>query len=204
MSTFIPAPELLLSPRGRIIDGRSDYDLDADGISLPKSCDIAIIGSGLAGIALATHLWHAGRRVFVLIDPFLRPAAQFFQRVDALQQTVMRQAFCSRVAAMHEIPGKRVRAEVTALSYCPDGIMVTTTGGQTLAGRVIVAVGEAAVRAPAEWQLPASGPVSYWDCPGAPIEADRVAVIGSGLSSAHLIRLYLAQGKQVSSIQRSR
>ena len=106
---------------------------------------------------------------------------------------------------MHEIPAKMVRAEVTALFTRSDGIVITTIAGQTKARQAIVAVGEVAVRAPAEWRLPADGPVSYWDHPGNVVsEADRVAVIGSGLSAAHLIRLNLAQGKQVIWVQRSK
>jgi thioredoxin reductase len=69
------------------------------------------------------------------------------------------------------LPAGQIWAEVTALSPRSGGIVVTTTTGQTKARQVIAAVGEAPVRAPAEWQLPDAGPVSYWDHPGVPSAA---------------------------------
>ena len=256
MLNFIPAPELLLSPVGRAVDGACVNDLEFRRTRLPGTRDILIVGAGLAAMTAATHLWHAGRRDIVIVDPHDRLAARFLRRVDAIQQSVLRspyehhpgadgladcemvdfarfnwrrltareraevrmaqagqrsvvpldvfRGFCSRVARIHDLAAAAVQAEVTQLCSVGDGFLVTTTAGQTKASHVIAAVSEEAVRAPDGWDVPDGGPVRYWDQPGALQDSEHVAVVGSGLTAAHLIRHHLGHGRCVSWVQRGR
>ena len=93
MLTFVPLPDLLLSPVGRVMEGSSVTDLNFRRTQLPRACDILIIGAGPAAIAVAAHLWHAGRRDVVIVDPRDRLGARFFGRVDTIRQTVLRSPY---------------------------------------------------------------------------------------------------------------
>jgi cation diffusion facilitator CzcD-associated flavoprotein CzcO len=54
---------------------------------------VVIVGAGLAGLAVASALWHVGVRDVVLLDRDGRPAGRFFDRVDVLGQRVMRSPY---------------------------------------------------------------------------------------------------------------
>jgi cation diffusion facilitator CzcD-associated flavoprotein CzcO len=59
----------------------------------PATADVVIVGAGLAGLAVASALWHLGVPDVVLLDRTGRPASRFFERVDTLGQHVMRSTY---------------------------------------------------------------------------------------------------------------
>ncbi|MFG2716355.1 transposase [Streptomyces goshikiensis] len=67
--TFIPAPEILDSPRGRRLAGATPAALVvADLPALPASAPVVIVGGGLASLTLAARLWHHGIRDYLILE----------------------------------------------------------------------------------------------------------------------------------------
>lgn len=54
---------------------------------------MVIVGAGLAGLAVTSALWHLGVHDVVLLDRGGRPARRFFDRVDLLNQHVLRSPY---------------------------------------------------------------------------------------------------------------
>lgn len=61
--------------------------------SLPARADVAIVGAGPAGLAVASALWHLGVTDVVLLDRDGRPCHRFFERIDTLGQRVLRSPY---------------------------------------------------------------------------------------------------------------
>ena len=250
MITFIPRPRLLASPRGRdwplLPDARMPDDRPA---AAPRTADVAIVGAGPAGMAVAAALWHRGVRDVVLLDRTGPPCRRFFARVDLLRQRVLRspyehhpgvegywdceladfarlhwglltpderreirmsqaghrsvvpvdvfEAFCRHVDASHRIGERTWRATVHGLRPSPGGVTVVADGCEIEAAAAVLCLGEERRRAPRAWWGGGSPPpgVSFWDEPVPP--ADRLAVIGAGLTAAHLVRNALDDGARV-------
>ena len=93
MTVFIPEPHLLDSPRGRAWPAYPAFGAAAPDGPPPGRADVVIVGAGLAGIAVASALWHLGVRDVALLDRGGRPAARFFDRVDTLRQHVLRSPY---------------------------------------------------------------------------------------------------------------
>lgn len=113
MTVFVPDPVLLESPRGRPWPSLpSRRPAPAGGPS--RTADVVLVGSGPAGLAVGSALWHHGVRDLVMLDrdaptpsgppgeaPAPRPdgrttpsvGARFFRRVDRLGQRVLRSPY---------------------------------------------------------------------------------------------------------------
>lgn len=92
---FVPSPRLLDSPTGRYLFGDVPDALKIDNsLALPDSCEIVIIGGGIAGIALAVRFWHLGLLAeTILIEQAPALVAPLFAQMDALKQRVMRSPY---------------------------------------------------------------------------------------------------------------
>jgi NADPH-dependent 2,4-dienoyl-CoA reductase/sulfur reductase-like enzyme len=84
VTPFIPDPHLLGSPRHRPWPVGPACGTSPPAASLPERADVVIVGSGPAGLAMATALWHRGVRDVVLVDRPGRPCRRFFDRIDLL------------------------------------------------------------------------------------------------------------------------
>lgn len=93
MTIFLPEPHLLDSPRGRDWPYYPAFGASAPSGPPPHTANVVIVGAGLAGIALASALWHLGVPDIVLLDRDGRPGQQFFDRVDTLHQRVLRSPY---------------------------------------------------------------------------------------------------------------
>ncbi|MCB5165804.1 NAD(P)/FAD-dependent oxidoreductase [Streptomyces bambusae] len=94
MITFVPGPHLLDSPRGRAwppVPGAGPRSPHLQ--SPPATADVAVVGAGPAGLAVASALWHLGIHDVVLLDRGGRPCGRFFDRVDTLRQRVLRSPY---------------------------------------------------------------------------------------------------------------
>lgn len=100
------------------------------------------------------------------------------------------EAFCRHVADVHHIAERTWRT--TALSVSPrDGaVLVETAAGTVEARSVVLALGERT--RPAPWDLPDG--VFGWDEPRP--GAGSVAVVGAGLTAAHLLAAALDAGRE--------
>ncbi|MCT2583732.1 FAD-dependent monooxygenase [Actinophytocola gossypii] len=93
MTRFVPHPRLLDSPRHRYWPAyptpvtRNRQELP------PNSAEVVIVGAGPAGLAVAAALWHVGVRDVVLVDRDGRPAGRFLERIDLLDQRVLRSPY---------------------------------------------------------------------------------------------------------------
>ncbi|MET9293139.1 NAD(P)-binding domain-containing protein [Streptomyces sp. NPDC003077] len=246
--TFIPAPELLDSPRGRRLVGATPSALMVpERPELPPTASAVIVGGGLAALSLAARLWHDGIRDYLILERGPRLGGQFFERTASVGQMILRspyehhpgaeghsdcemldfarlnwnhltaieqnevrmaqsgqravapldvfEGFCSHVAATHSITERSRRAEVQKVVADGDGWRVATDRGDVRATAVVLAVGEARREAPDGWDT-ASERVRYWDEPCEPIDG-RHAVIGAGLSAAHIVADLCARGLAV-------
>lgn len=250
MTTFLPAPELLDSPLGRpfpaVLAGSPATAMTPDRVR------VAVVGAGPAGLALASHLWHAlgDLSEVALLDPHPRPAARFLDRIAALRQRVLRspyehhlgahnsrdcelldfarshwrlltgternevrmamsgqrsvvprdvfEAYTRHVVSCHGVAARCWPATVERVE--PEGgrWRVRHRAGSLLADAVVLAVGERSRPVPEQWR--ADDRVQPWDVPlGA---GRRVAVVGSGLSAAHVLATVCAAGGQAVWIQR--
>lgn len=255
MTTFIPEPHLLFSPRGRDWPVSSEHTANIRSDRPPGSADVVIVGAGLAGLAVASALWHLGVDDIVLLDQGDRPCGRFFDRVDVLKQRVLRspyehhpgvegyrdcelldfarlhwrrltrvdrreirmaqaghrsvvpvdvfEAYCRHVAVIHHVCDRTWRSTVRQVRPEADGVTVRAVGFDVAALFVILCIGEERAAAPSTWWNGAPPPaaVSYWDEP-APEGADRVVVVGAGLTAAHLISNALDADRQVHWVMR--
>lgn len=92
MTRFLPDPGLLDSPRHRDWPRYPAPVPDrADGP--PESADVVIVGAGPAGLAVAAALWHLNVHDVVLLDRDGRPAGRFLDRIDRIDQRVLRSPY---------------------------------------------------------------------------------------------------------------
>ena len=92
MTTFVPHPRLLDSPRHRDWP-RLPEPAPPARVTTSATTDVVIVGAGPAGLAIATALWHVGVRDVVLVDRAGPPVARFLDRVDLLDQRVLRSPY---------------------------------------------------------------------------------------------------------------
>ncbi|MGH3760485.1 FAD/NAD(P)-binding protein [Actinophytocola sp.] len=93
MTRFLPDPDLLDSPRHRAWPRHPERPLpDRAGVP-PEAADVVIVGAGPAGLAVAAALWHLGVHDVVVVDRDGRPAGRFLDRVDRLDQRVLRSPY---------------------------------------------------------------------------------------------------------------
>jgi cation diffusion facilitator CzcD-associated flavoprotein CzcO len=90
---FLPDPRLLDSPRGRDWPRYPQLDPRTRSGRPPGHADVVIVGSGLAGLAVISALWHLGVHNIVVLDRDGRPAQRFFDRIDTLHQRVLRSPY---------------------------------------------------------------------------------------------------------------
>jgi hypothetical protein len=93
VTIFLPEPRLLDSPRGRDWPYYPVFGAGSPSGPPPASADVVIVGAGLAGIAVASALWHLDVDGVVLLDRDGRPGKRFFDRVDTLDQRVLRSPY---------------------------------------------------------------------------------------------------------------
>jgi hypothetical protein len=93
MTSFIPGPHLLDSPRGRDWPRLPAAPPPDRGPVPPRRADVVIVGAGPAGLAVASALWHHGVRDVVVVDRGGKPCGRFFDRVDLLGQRVLRSPY---------------------------------------------------------------------------------------------------------------
>jgi len=249
VTRFLPDPGLLDSPRHRDWP-RYPAAATADRAPAPPAAaDVVIVGAGPAGLAVAAALWHLGVSDVVVLDRDGRPAGRFLDRVDRLDQRVLRspyehhpgvegyrdcelrdfarmhwglltpverreirmsqaghrsvvpvdvfEAYCRHTAAIHGVPARLWRAEVSSLTASAEAVSVRGPGVDVTARYVVLCQGEQRRDAPASWwsgERPAG--VGYWDEP-VPADAAREVVVGAGLTAAHLVQNALGRGSRV-------
>jgi cation diffusion facilitator CzcD-associated flavoprotein CzcO len=93
VTVFVPGPQLLESPRGREWPTISLSGNDFARGEAPGTAAVVIVGAGPAGLAVASALWHRGVRDVVLLDSAERPCGRFFDRIDLLEQRVLRSPY---------------------------------------------------------------------------------------------------------------
>jgi cation diffusion facilitator CzcD-associated flavoprotein CzcO len=91
--TFMPQPDLLESPRGRRWPGYPGPSPTVRVDAPPARPDVAIVGAGPAGLAVASALWHRGVHDIALLDRSGPPCRRFFDRIDGLGQRVLRSPY---------------------------------------------------------------------------------------------------------------
>jgi hypothetical protein len=92
VTTFVPHPRLLGSPRHREWPAYPAPAFPDRGTTPPADADVVIVGAGPAGLAVATALWHLGIHDVVLVDR-AGPVARFLDRIDRLDQRVLRSPY---------------------------------------------------------------------------------------------------------------
>jgi len=97
VTLFVPGPHLLDSPRGRDWPaypafGASHPPGQPPG-QPPGAADVVIVGAGPAGLAVASALWHLGVHDIVLLDRASGPCGRFLERIDMLDQRVLRSPY---------------------------------------------------------------------------------------------------------------
>ncbi|HEX6354991.1 FAD-dependent monooxygenase [Actinophytocola sp.] len=92
MTTFVPHPRVLRSPRHRDWP-RYPEPANDEAATLPEVADVVIVGAGPAGLAVAAALWHLGIPDVVVLDRTGKPVSRFFERVDRLEQRVLRSPY---------------------------------------------------------------------------------------------------------------
>lgn len=247
---FLPEPHLLESARHRPWPSFPARSGLAPQGPPPARADVVVVGAGPAGLAVACALWHLGVRDVVLLDREGRPCARFLDRIDRLDQRVLRspyehhpgvegyhdcelldfarlhwarltpverrqirmsqaghrsvvpvdvfEAYCAHISAIHGVGERTWTAEVAEVRPDDDGVTVRGDGFSTRARFAVLCLGEERADAPDAWWgggAPPAG-VSYWDEPAGQ-RGDRVAVVGAGLTAAHLIGRALDRGRQV-------
>jgi NADPH-dependent glutamate synthase beta subunit-like oxidoreductase len=104
--------------------------------------------------------------------------------------------FCRHVAAVHGVSARIWQAQVRELDPGADAVLIRTGDVEITAKFVVLCTGEERAAAPASWWEGSSPDVSYWDEP-TPKDADRLVVVGAGLSAAHLLANALRDGQRV-------
>ncbi|HEV7657263.1 MAG TPA: FAD-dependent oxidoreductase [Mycobacteriales bacterium] len=243
MTLFVPDPVLLSSPRRRPFPGPDPRPRTGPP---PATADVVVVGSGPAGLSVASALWHRDVRDVVLLDPADRPCGQFLDRVDGLDQRVLRspyqhhpgvegyrdcelldfarlhwsrltaverreirmaqaghrsvvpvdvfEAFCRHVADVHHVTERTWRTTALAVEPADGSVVVRTAAGPVEARCVVLALGERTRPAPAGWGARTLPGVYRWDEP-APATGS-VAVVGAGLTAAHLLAAALDAGRE--------
>jgi glycine/D-amino acid oxidase-like deaminating enzyme len=107
------------------------------------------------------------------------------------------EAFCRHVDAGHRIGARTWRGTVRELQLSADAVTTVADGFTVEAAAAVLCLGEERREAPSAWWGGGPPPpgVGFWDEP-AP-DADRLTVIGAGLSAAHLVRNALDDGARV-------
>ncbi|SFW72410.1 FAD/NAD(P)-binding protein [Amycolatopsis australiensis] len=93
VSTFVPEPHLLDSPRGREWPRLPAPPSPTRAASPAPGADVVIVGAGPAGLAVASALWHHGVTDVAVVDRTGRPCGRFFDRIDRLGQRVLRSPY---------------------------------------------------------------------------------------------------------------
>ncbi len=108
------------------------------------------------------------------------------------------EAYCDHLVASHHIARRCWQAEVREIGPTEDAVTVRTDTTSVTARAVVLCTGEERAAAPAAWLgdrgLPAN--VSYWD-ETVPAGTGRLAVVGAGLTAAHLVTSGLISGRDV-------
>lgn len=92
-TTFIPEPHLLESVRGRYWPSFPGASGPAPAGRPQAEAKVVIVGAGPAGLAVACSLWHLDVRDVVLLDREGRPCGRFLDRIDRLDQRVLRSPY---------------------------------------------------------------------------------------------------------------
>jgi cation diffusion facilitator CzcD-associated flavoprotein CzcO len=93
VTRFLPHPDLLDSPRHRDWPSYPAPRLPERAGGPPETADVVVVGAGPAGLAVAAALWHLGVHDVVLVDRDGRPAGRFLDRIDQLDQRVLRSPY---------------------------------------------------------------------------------------------------------------
>jgi Pyridine nucleotide-disulphide oxidoreductase len=122
------------------------------------------------------------------------------------------EAFCRHVAVTHRADLRTWPGTVRELVPAADRVEVRGDGFELTARFAVLCLGEDRRDAPRTWWRTAAGAervpgdvpgrVTYWDEP-APEHPRRVAVVGAGLSAAHVIAKGLAAGRRIDWILRA-
>lgn len=98
-------PALLHSPRGRRFPGVSEASRRIRGGKPPEHVDLAIVGGGIVGTALACQFWHspALRGHMALLDAELSLVGRYFQAMTAVGQRVMRSPYEHQIAPDNDL-----------------------------------------------------------------------------------------------------
>lgn len=114
------------------------------------------------------------------------------------------EAFCRHIATVHDVYRRTWRAGVRAVRPGDGEVLVRTDETELSARFVVLCLGEDRRTAPDSWWADGRRPdrVGYWDEPVPASGAESVAVVGAGLTSAHLISAALARGQRVHWVMR--
>lgn len=115
------------------------------------------------------------------------------------------EAYCGHVATSHQIGERTWRATVRALQPCGNAVLVHTDHFDLTARYVVLCTGEQRRDAPASWAVgdAVADGCGYWDTDSLPAGAERVVVVGAGLTAAHLIASALDEGRSVAWVFRA-
>ena len=165
----------------------------------PNSHEIAVIGSGVAGLAAAVRAASAGASVVcfeasAMVGGLVANIGRLddYPGVSALAGTTLADGLATRA---RELGVVMVNAEVTALASAQGGLSIAAGPGRYSARAVIVASGAnlRKLGVPGESELSGRG-VSQCDwCDGGLYRGKRVAVVGGG-NAACQAALHLAEG----------
>jgi NADPH-dependent 2,4-dienoyl-CoA reductase/sulfur reductase-like enzyme len=92
VTTFLPHPRLLRSPRHREWPAYPEPAFPGRAAVPPDRADVVIVGAGPAGLAVASALWHLGVHDVVIVDR-VGPVERFLGRIDRLDQRVLRSPY---------------------------------------------------------------------------------------------------------------
>ncbi|RSM60422.1 hypothetical protein DMH03_16800 [Amycolatopsis sp. WAC 01376] len=108
------------------------------------------------------------------------------------------EAYCRHLAASHHVTERTWRGSVREVLPTSEAVTVRADRFSVTARHVVLCLGEERRSAPDTWWGGGHPPrgVSYWDEP-VPAGGKRLAVVGAGLTAAHLISNGLAQGREV-------
>ncbi|MBE1502110.1 NADPH-dependent 2,4-dienoyl-CoA reductase/sulfur reductase-like enzyme [Amycolatopsis lexingtonensis] len=107
-------------------------------------------------------------------------------------------AYCDHLIASHHIGRKTWQARVREVVPEGDAVTVRADRFSVTARHVVLCLGEERREAPDSWWGGGSAPagVSYWD-ESVPVGGRCLAVVGAGLTAAHLIAGALDEGREV-------
>ncbi|WET81342.1 FAD-dependent oxidoreductase [Amycolatopsis sp. QT-25] len=107
-------------------------------------------------------------------------------------------AYCRHLAASHHVTERTWRGSVREVLPTSEAVTVRADRFSVTARHAVLCLGEERRSAPDTWWGGGHPPrgVSYWDEP-VPGGGKRLAVVGAGLTAAHLLSNGLAQGREV-------